>query len=438
MTTAGQNDWIDLGIPALEFRAASSLETGQCFHWKRIAVDEWLGIVCGCCVQLRSVPDTTLVKPLAGQLDLQAFLKYLNYGQGNPSLLDLQAVWGEGAAEAVRALPGARVLQQDPAEALISFICSANNNVPRISLMLEKMRQHAGGPLCKLPPSMAARMAEAYKDKEVPSHVHELLLRKSLCSFPSAEALASLGEAKLVELGLGYRARYVAATARDLVSTDLRALRSLPREDAERELRRFAGVGPKVAACVALYGLGFSGAVPVDVHVARAARHMAPHLASRITTSLTPRLHLEVADFFRDRFGSHAGWAQHVIFAAQRHHGRIPKSFLLFCQFVPWPREGSLCARTHYTKPPPARTIYAGVDGPSSPQNLTKWQGSCPVFCVSVLEPKLPTVAEDPVSAHGPPSPKGAWHEHLHWVWEDLLAGTLLCRTGARQQQARN
>ena len=37
--------WIDLDIPAADFRAAASLETGQCFHWKRIKKDEWLGLV---------------------------------------------------------------------------------------------------------------------------------------------------------------------------------------------------------------------------------------------------------------------------------------------------------------------------------------------------------------------------------------------------------
>ena len=328
MVFAADGGWIDLKIPASEFRPESSLETGQCFHWKRIAPDEWLGQLGACCVQLRRAPNTTLIKALSGDLDVQSFYKYLNYGKDHPMLSDLEARWGEDGAEAAQVLPGARVLRQDPAETLISFVCSANNNVPRISLILERLRQHAGTHLVDFPPSLSTRMAEEYSAgrAEVPAYVRELISRGRLCSFPSAQSLSDVEESKLVELGLGYRARYVAASARELLVTDLEDLRRLSRQDAERELRKFAGVGPKVAACVALYGLGFSDAVPVDVHVARAASRMAPgRLASRLaaSTSLTPSLHAAVADFFRDRFGSHAGWAQHVVFAAQRHRASL-------------------------------------------------------------------------------------------------------------------
>ena len=347
--------WVDLRIPASEFRAESSLETGQCFHWKRIASNEWLGLICGCCVQLRSAPDTTMVKYLAGdggELDVPSICRYLNYGTGHPSLLDLQHAWGDDAAEAVRTLPGARVLRQDPAEALISFICSANNNVPRISLMLERMRQDGGRSMSSLPKDMADRISQEYRkgQKEVPSHIREFLSGRRLCSFPTPQDLVGLGETRLVELGLGYRARYVAATANELLSTDLEDLRDLTREDAERELRRFPGVGPKVAACVALYGLGFSDAVPVDVHVARVARRMAPpKLASRLATSLTPKLHTEVADFFRDRFGHHAGWAQHAIFAAQRHrHVAVKKSASIKSVNCHWDRACHRCPTRHH------------------------------------------------------------------------------------------
>ena len=329
MERGRNNDWIDLEIPPSEFRAESSLETGQCFHWKRIAANEWLGLVTGCCVHLRSAPNTTLVKSLAGELDVQSFCRYLSHGQGHPVLVDLQTAWGEDGAEAARILPGARVLRQDPVEALISFICSANNNVPRISLMLERLRQQAGTPLLNLSPTLAGQMAQEYSKgrSAVPAHVRELISQGKLCSFPTPERLASFGELELQELGLGYRARYVAASvmAGDL-KKDLEELRRLPRDVAERELRKFSGVGPKVAACVALYGLGFSDSVPVDVHVARAAGRMAPPgLARRLeaSASLTPGLHAAVADFFRDRFGTHAGWAQHLVFAAQRHRASV-------------------------------------------------------------------------------------------------------------------
>ena len=41
-------------------------------------------------------------------------------------------------------VPGLRVVRQDPFECLISFICSSNNNISRIILMLERLRFHYG------------------------------------------------------------------------------------------------------------------------------------------------------------------------------------------------------------------------------------------------------------------------------------------------------
>ena len=37
----------------LRFRASSSLETGQCFHWKRVSQQEWLGVIRDQAVVLR-------------------------------------------------------------------------------------------------------------------------------------------------------------------------------------------------------------------------------------------------------------------------------------------------------------------------------------------------------------------------------------------------
>ena len=320
--------WTDLDIPAADFRAAASLETGQCFHWKRVAADQWLGLIDETCVMLRSAPDTTLVKALGGKLDLLRLRAYLNLDMGtdNASLSSMGAEWDELARGAAMALPGARVIQQKPEEALISFICSANNNVARITLILDRLRAQCGREISKLPDDLGQQITAEYRaldaKNRVPTHVQDLVSRGRLCAFPTMQAVADLGEGELKALGLGYRAKYVAATAKILATEGGQALGKLrvgSRETAERELCRLPGVGPKVAACVALYGLGYHDAVPVDVHVARVARRFAPpQLAKKLKGSLTPKVQRDVGNLFRDRFGPYAGWAQHVIFAAER------------------------------------------------------------------------------------------------------------------------
>lgn len=297
--------WIDLGIPAKELRAGSTLETGQCFHWKRLAEDEWLGVLNYQALRLRSTEKTTLVKPLQGDLEEAKLLEYLNLGPGAPRLADLMDEWDGLAADAAQVLPGSRVLLQCPNEALISFICSANNNVPRITLTLERLRRRCGRVIGELPSLLGKQMLECSSAK----HVQECAAHGRLHAFPSFRALAALSEEELQSCGLGYRARYVKATAAALAGEPegIGALRRGCREDAETELRRLRGVGPKVAACVALYGLGFHEAVPVDVHVARTVG---------LAGAVTARKHREVAERFR-RWRC-AGWAQQVIFAAQR------------------------------------------------------------------------------------------------------------------------
>jgi hypothetical protein len=85
-------------------------------------------------------------------------------------------------AAALRRLPGLRVLRQDPWECLVSFICSANNNIARISAMLFKLREAVGAP----------------------AGTHEGL---AFFHFPGPAILAATPETRLRELGFGYRAK---------------------------------------------------------------------------------------------------------------------------------------------------------------------------------------------------------------------------------------
>lgn len=79
------------------------------------------------------------------------------------------------------------------------------------------------------------------------------------------------------------------------------------------------GVGRKVADCVALFSLDQHGAVPVDVHVWDIATRDYDDGGGELkkTKSLTPAVYERVGELFRDRFGSHAGWAHSVLFAAE-------------------------------------------------------------------------------------------------------------------------
>lgn len=210
----------------------------------------------------------------------------------------------------VEALPGMRILRQPPVECLFSFICSSNNNISRITQMLDKLRQRYG-----------TRITVEDAPSTLPALSESSTKVSTFYSFPTAEALSAASEEDLRGLGLGYRAKFVRATAIALCSKGgeefLMSLRSKPRKEVQTALLEFVGVGMKVADCVALFSLDQSDCIPVDTHVWNIAccyfdRTLVSH------KSLTPTVYEKVGDIFRSRYGaSHAGWAHSLLFAAE-------------------------------------------------------------------------------------------------------------------------
>jgi N-glycosylase/DNA lyase len=154
--------------------------------------------------------------------------------------------------------------------------------------------------------------------------------------FPSPQALAGERvEAHLRELGFGYRAKYIVETAM-IVMTKPRgwleglanpenpgfgAISSTDRDEpitykqAHEELLLLSGVGPKVADCVCLMGLGWAEAVPVDTHVWQIAQRDY-NFGKTKTKTFSKAMYDSVGDHFRQMWGPQAGWAQSVLFTA--------------------------------------------------------------------------------------------------------------------------
>ena len=122
---------------------------------------------------------------------------------------------------------GIRVLRQDPVETLFSFICSSNNNIARISSMVEKLCTHYGQPIALVDGNM-------------------------YYSFPRVSCLAQAGvEDQLRALGFGYRAKFIAKSARYIMDNHgeewVSSLRQCSYEEAKSKLLQLCGVGAKVS-----------------------------------------------------------------------------------------------------------------------------------------------------------------------------------------------
>lgn len=190
---------------------------------------------------------------------------------------------------------GIRILRQDPWENLCCFICSTNNNIKRISQMVENLCLHFGDYISEYD-------GIKYYD------------------FPSPMQLADPSvEIKLRQLGFGYRAKYIQKTAQMISehpegTLSLVRLREVSYQDAHKALLQYVGVGPKVADCVCLMSLDKHDCVPVDTHVWQIAQR--DYKFGRNYKTLTKTAYEAVGDFFRNTWGEYAGWAHSVLFTA--------------------------------------------------------------------------------------------------------------------------
>ncbi len=256
--------------------------------------------------------------------DTESLLR--NYFALSLSLSSLYSQWAASDSNFARralAFTGIRILNQDAWEALVAFICSSNNNISRISQMVHKLCLHYG-------PYVGTIQGEAFHD------------------FPGPDVLSGTQvEAHLRQLGFGYRARYIAETAAKISTQkpasyllQLRNPNSPPlsnttatppiKSEEEKEetdpptyraahtaLLDLPGVGPKVADCVCLMGLGWGEAVPVDTHVWQIAqRDYKFGSKGAKTKTFTKAMYDAVGDHFRAIWGAQAGWAQSVLFTA--------------------------------------------------------------------------------------------------------------------------
>ncbi|KAI9834713.1 MAG: 8-oxoguanine glycosylase ogg1 [Phylliscum demangeonii] len=341
MGVATISEWRKLPVTLAELCLDTSLRCGQSFRWRQSGDGEWFAAF-DCPITL-AVAEGAESGPARSVADFSPYVRtprisftgpssrreatiqdectvlVRQYFNLEPNLTGLYARWSTADAnfrQKASQFSGIRILRQDAWEAVVGFICSSNNNIARISQMVEKLCRHYG-------PVVGQLGSHTYYD------------------LPPADALTGSGvEGHLRQLGFGYRAKYLHQTA-IMVADErpagwLESLRSpasivadegmaehepLPPggrdgyRKAHEEILQLQGVGPKVADCVCLMGLGWREAVPVDTHVWQIAQRDYRFGRGKYKT-LTKATYDAVGDHFRALWGREAGWAHSVLFTA--------------------------------------------------------------------------------------------------------------------------
>jgi len=271
----------ELRIQATDFHPDHTLDCGQCFRWTKEPDGSYTGIVSGRIVNLtflsgQSPLTGTIVLENAEEADRAFWIDYFDlntdYGIIKKSLSEADSI----VAQAIEFGGGMRILRQEPWETLVSFILSANNNIPRIKKCVESLAMNFG------------EEAGTYNGK-------------TYYNLPTPDVLASLSTEELDVCKLGYRAKYLISTANEIKYQGIETL-----EDCIHDL---SGVGPKVANCILLFSLAKLHRFPIDVWV-RKVMHELYGFDEKDTKAMTA---------FADRvFGPYAGIAQQYLFYYMR------------------------------------------------------------------------------------------------------------------------
>lgn len=167
---------------------------------------------------------------------------------------------------------GIRILKQDPLETTISFIVSANNNIPRIKKILSRI----------------------FLEREV-----------------SLPALKALDVDFFKAAGAGYRAPYLVETIADLASGFDLDLSSAETPLARKQLLKLKGIGPKVADCILLFAFYKTDVFPVDTWIKKVYSDMYKDNINSIT-AMSNRL--------AQRYKELSGYAQQYLFYYYREN----------------------------------------------------------------------------------------------------------------------
>jgi len=283
----------ELRINVTDFHPDHTLDCGQCFRWNKEPDGSYTGIVSGRMVNLTFLPDLsefkadsaepnadiltgTIVLDNAEEADRDFWADYFDLNTDYSLIKKTLANADPIVAQAIEFGGGMRILRQEPWETLVSFILSANNNIPRIKKCVESLAFYFG------------EEAGEYRGK-------------TYYNLPTPGVLAALSPEDLDVCKLGYRAKYLISTANEIKFRGIETL-----EDCVHDL---SGVGPKVANCILLFSLARMHRFPIDVWV-RKVMHELYGFDEKDTKGMMA---------FADRvFGPYAGIAQQYLFYQMR------------------------------------------------------------------------------------------------------------------------
>ena len=273
------------------FEPEHIFECGQCFRWNKQEDGSYTGIFKENVVNVKKENNRIIFKGICKENIKEECIDYFDLDTDYDNIKSRLSNVDDYLKTSIKYGEGIRILNQDLWETLISFIISANNNIPRIKGIIE-------------------RISKSYGKKIVWNN-------NEYYTFPTPQELSKASVEDLRKLGLGFGDVRVYKTTK-IINENPDKLKKLADEKdvnkLKEELLQFPGVGPKVADCIMLFStLKRLEVFPIDVWVRRVMNEL--YIKNDDETKINKK---EIEELAKTKYGNLAGIAQQYLFYWRR------------------------------------------------------------------------------------------------------------------------
>ncbi len=273
------------------FELADIFDCGQCFRWNKQENGSYTGVFKGNVMNVKKEQDEIIFKGICNGNIKDVVEEYFDLNRDYEKIKEQLKNIDENVKKSVEYGQGIRILNQDLWEMIISYIISANNNIPRIKGIIEKLSKKYG--------NMIEWNGEKYY------------------TFPTPEQLENVSIQDYRDLGAGFRDIRLYETVHMILDkkVDLEEMQNNSNTlEVRDKLLTLSGVGPKVADCILLFStLKRFEVFPIDVWVRRVMNEL--YIKNEDETKVNKK---QIEKIAQDKFGNLAGIAQQYLFYWKR------------------------------------------------------------------------------------------------------------------------
>ena len=273
------------------FEPKHIFECGQCFRWEKEDDGSYTGIVKNNVINVKKVNNEIIFNSI-GADNLEELVKeYFDLDRNYEDIKNTLSKVDIYLENSINYGNGIRILNQDLWETIISFIISANNNIPRIKGIIN-------------------RLSYKYGNKIIWNN-------KEYYTFPTVESLSKATVEELRKTGLGFRDIRVYETTQKILNKQV-DLEELHKEKDTKKIREILltlpGIGPKVADCILLFStLKRFDVFPIDVWVRRVMNDL--YIKNDDESKVDKK---EIEKLAKEKYGNLEGIAQQYLFYWKR------------------------------------------------------------------------------------------------------------------------